>query len=393
MKANNAKLRFALKPAFVIPLCLLITIVVSCKQYYIGMYGNHLTFKKSFWDAIHHHDLYRDYSGAFLDSFHYGPLFTILYTPFALLPDLFGMTLWNLANVGILLWGIYKLPIKPTGQSIIVLLCLNELVTAILGFQFNVAITGLILLAFSYTLQDKPKQTTFAIVLGTLTKIYGITALAFLLFTKRKWQYLLWGIIWAIFLFFLPMLFLGADYVAEMYVTWFGDLAHKNEANASLITMQDISLVGMIRRITGNGHISQTPFILIGMLLYAIPLFKTSLYSNARFRLLLLSSTLIFTVIFSSSSESPTYIIAFVGVAVWFVSKRQYTNLDIILVIFAILLTSLSATDLFPKAARVVVRQYSLKALPCVLIWLKIIYEMLTHTEYTKTDQNDIIKF
>jgi hypothetical protein len=102
---------------------------------------------------------------------------------------------------------------------------------------------------------------------------------------------------------------------------------------------------------------------------------------------------LIFTVIFSTGSESPTYIIAFVGVAIWFVIQPiPISKFYIFLFIFALVLTSLSPSDLIPKFLREnYIRPYALKALPCVLIWFSIIYEMLTQkfTNYNIKLRND----
>lgn len=87
-----------------------------------------------------------------------------------------------------------------------------------------------------------------------------------------------------------------------------------------------------------------------------------------------------FVVLFSTGSESSTYIIAFIGVAIWYTAvpwKRSI--LDIVLMVFAFLLTSMSPSDLFPKYIRVhYVYPYALKALPCMLIWLKLTFEMCT---------------
>ncbi len=45
--------------------------------------------------------------------------------------------------------------------------------------------------------------------------------------------------------------------------------------------------------------------------------------------------------------------------------------------VFAFVLTSMSASDLFPAFVRKeIVRPYALKALPCFVIWLKLVYEM-----------------
>jgi len=103
-------------------------------------------------------------------------------------------------------------------------------------------------------------------------------------------------------------------------------------------------------------------------------------YDLVPYQLLLLASTLIFVIIFSSSSESPTYIIAFAGVAIWFMNlDRPVTWLEISLFVFALIITSLSPSDLFPRYIKMhYVVPYKLKALPCVLIWLKIVYETVT---------------
>jgi hypothetical protein len=111
---------------------------------------------------------------------------------------------------------------------------------------------------------------------------------------------------------------------------------------------------------------------------------------------MLLANVLIFTVIFSTSAESPTYIIAFAGVAIWFVIQpRPYNWYTISLFVFAFLLTSLSPSDLFPKFIKeTYIKPYSLKALPCVLIWIRIIIEMWTKDfstyNFGKQEKNSI---
>jgi hypothetical protein len=48
------------------------------------------------------------------------------------------------------------------------------------------------------------------------------------------------------------------------------------------------------------------------------------------------------------------------------------------LFVFALILTSFSPSDIIPKFLKDnYIRPFALKALPCVLIWFVIIYEML----------------
>lgn len=380
---------FFLKKQVVICIYLLLAIIAGGKQYLHHSFNNYLIYKFVYFHTTDLQNLYHNYP-EFLDSNHYGPLFSILILPFAILPDGLGMMLWNLANVSILLWGIFSLPLPNKKKVVIAWICAHEALTALFSFQFNIALTGIILLSFSYLVKRKELQSAFFIAAGTLIKLYGIVGLAFFFFSDHKLKFIWSGIVAFIILFALPMAISSPSFIIQSYTDWYVSLAHKNSLNASLTSFQDISIMGMARRITGNVTIPNGPFLLGGLLLFALPYLRFRQYQNLGFRLMLLSSTLIFTVIFSSGSESPTYIIAFAGIAIWFVVQPQPKNKWIIaMFIFAFLLTSLSPTDIFPRAFKEFVRLYSLKALPCIIIWLTIIYQMMKEDfkSYLLTDQ------
>ncbi|TCC99085.1 DUF2029 domain-containing protein [Pedobacter frigidisoli] len=368
---------FLLKKQCVIAIYVILAVVAGFKQYHHHSYNNYLIFKYVYWHTTDLQNLYNNYP-EYLDSNHYGPLFSFFIAPFALLPDGLGMILWNVANVSILLWGIYSLPLSINKRTIIAWICAHEALTALLSFQFNITLTGTILLSFSYLLKKKEFQSAFFIALGTLIKLYGIVGLVFFFFTKRKLRFILGGLIALSIFFVLPMAISSPAFVIQSYQDWYLSLSHKNAINASLTSFQDISIMGMARRITGNVSIPNAPFLLGGIVLFALPYLRIKQYQHLGFRLMLLASTLIFTVIFSSGSESPTYIIAFAGVAIWFIIQQQPKKMWVIaLFIFAFILTSLSPTDVFPRPVKEFIRLYSLKALPCVIIWLTIIYQML----------------
>lgn len=368
---------FLLKKESVIVVYILLAILAGSKQYIHHSYNNYLIFKYVYWHSVDLQNLYLNYPD-YLDSNHYGPIFSLLIAPFALLPDGLGMILWNIANVSVLLWGIFSLPLSLNKRTLIAWICAHEALTALFSFQFNIALTGTILLSFSYLIKKKEFQSAFFIAFGTLVKLYGIVGLAFFFFSKNKLKFILGGLIAFAVLFVLPMVLSSPSFVIQSYHDWYDSLSHKNSLNASLTSFQDISIMGIVRRVTGNVNIPNTPFLLVGVILFGLPYLRVKQYKNLAFRLMLLASTLIFTVIFSSGSESPTYIIAFAGVAIWFIIQPNPKNMWIIgLFIFAFLLTSLSPTDIFPKPLKEFIRLYSLKALPCVIIWLTIIYQMM----------------
>ncbi|MDY0906870.1 glycosyltransferase family 87 protein [Pedobacter sp. CFBP9032] len=356
---------------------ILLAIIASSKQYLHHSYNNYLIFKYVYWHTVDLQNLYSNYA-AYNDSNHYGIVFSLLIAPFALLPDGLAMFLWNIVNVLVLLWGIYSLPISLHKRTIVAWICAHETLTALFSFQFNIALTGLMLLSFSYLIKKEEIKSAFFIALGTLIKLYGIVGLAFFFFTRQKLRFILAGLGAFLILFLLPMTISSPSFVIQSYADWYQSLVHKNTANASLTSFQDISIMGMCRRISGNINIPNGPFLLSGLVLFALPYFRIKQYKYLAFRLMLLASTLIFTVIFSSGSESPTYIIAFAGVAIWFIVQQDPKRTWIIaLFIFAFVLTSLSPTDILPRAVKDFIRLYSLKALPCVIIWITIVYQML----------------
>jgi hypothetical protein len=357
-----------------------LALFVSFKQYFQAVpNNNYLIFKYTYLHAVDHLNLYKLYSHQYFDSNHYGPFFSLLIAPFALLPDYFGMLFWQLANILFLYFAIKQLPLNKAKIPIVYWIITHELLTAMFALQFNISIAAIIIFAFVFIEREKNFWAAFVIVLGTFVKLYGIVGLAFFFFAKQKPKFILYCIFWSIVFFVAPMVLFTPQYILQCYADWYHSLAEKQLQNASLTSMQDISIMGMVRRITGNAQISNLPFLAIGIVLFSIPYLRIKQYAAPIFRLLFLASTLIFAVIFSNSSESPTYIIAFCGVAIWFVVQENPKNYWVIaLFIFALLLTSFSPSDLFPKFVREnYIKPYSLKALPCILIWGVVIYQLI----------------
>jgi len=183
---------------------------------------------------------------------------------------------------------------------------------------------------------------------------------------------------WSVVLFVLPMTISSPSFIVQTYQDWYADLIHKNATNI-ISTREDVSVMGMIRKMIFPNLVNIVVLI-PAILLFGLSYIRTKYFHNLNYQLLIVSSTLIFPVIFSTGSESPTYIIAFTGVALWYINTVKPAKwFDIFLLVFALILTSLSPSDLFPRYLRVnYVEPYALKALPCFVIWLKIIYETLT---------------
>lgn len=365
---------------FILGVWVLLVVAVAVKQLFKpSINNNYLIFKYAYFHAVEHLNLYIVHP-EHLDTNHYGPFFSLLIAPFAILPNYLGMFFWQLANVMFLYFAIKQLPIATTKINAVYWIVAHEMLTSMFSFQFNISIAAIII--FAYVLIERKQNfwAAFVIMLGTFVKLYGIVGLAFFFFAKEKPKFIVYCFFWGIVFLVAPMIFFTPSYILQSYHDWYVSLSEKQMLNASLSSMQDISVMGMVRRIAQDASIPNMPFLLGGLVLFALPYLRIKQYKEPTFRLLFLASTLIFTVIFSNSSESPTYVIAFAGVAIWFiVQERPIDKGTIALFVLALLLTTLSASDLFPRSVREnYIKPYSLKALPCILIWLVLTYELLT---------------
>jgi hypothetical protein len=344
--------------------------------------NNYEIFAGVFHHTVQHKNLYLSYPAEYFDQNHYGPLFSIVIAPFALLPDYLGCFLWCVANAWVLFYAIRRLNITQQQQDIILLIGLVEMLTSIHNVQFNPMLTGWIILSFVLIEEEKDFWAALFIVAGFMTKIYGIAGIAFFWFSKHKLKFVLSFCFWLAVLFCLPMIISSPAYIIQSYKDWYQSLVEKNAQNINFndpSLMQDISVMGMISRIFRYNDLNNLFILVPAAILYALPFLRTSQYKHAAFRNTYLGLAMIGVVIFSSSAESPTFVIAVTAVGIWYVTETGLKkNLKNILLGFVILLTSLSATDLFPPYVREhFIVPYSLKALPCFVIWCVVIWQLL----------------
>lgn len=344
--------------------------------------NNYFVYEGVFRHTVQQTNLYDSYPNEHADNNYYGPAFSLVIAPFAGFPWRLGCILWCMANAGFLYYAVMKLPFSYKQRMGILYISLVELLTSLQNVQFNPMLTAWILLAFVLINRDKEWAATLFIALGFMTKIYGIIALVTFLFSKNKLRFIGWFILWMAVLFCLPMLFSSPAFITQSYADWYHSVVNKNELNATSILsdgMQDISVAGIIRRVGALPNFSQLWVLVPAGILYLLPLTRFKAYGSQAFQMLYLALSLITVVIYSSSAESPTYIIAIAGVAIWFVLQPvPPPGWAIAALVFALVLTSLSPTDLFPRYVRVnYITRYSLKALPCFVVWLLVVAQLL----------------
>jgi hypothetical protein len=266
--------------------------------------------------------------------------------------------------------GITRLPhLSDRTKSLILLYAVVELTTSLQNAQSNALITGLILYAFSLLERDKYAFSTLLIALTVYIKIFGLIAFILFLFYGAKGRFAVWSLIWMALLFLSPLLVVDNDQLISLYKSWFTLLREDHASSYGL------SLLGWLQAwfaIYANKYL----VTIAGFLVLCLPLLKIDRYRDYSFRLCFLSSMLVWSVIFNHMAESPTFIIAVVGIAIWYFSSPG--NLPKHIIIIAVFLfTQLIQTDVFPQQMRRELMQtFNLKVFPCIVSWCYMVTEL-----------------
>jgi hypothetical protein len=360
-------------------------VVFTAVKYSLGPsnYNNYLIYKHVHLHVLEKKNLYDFYPSEHLYQNHYGPSFSLVIAPFALLPDVVGMILWAVANSLALYYSILRLPLSERGRITVLVIVLLEAMGSIQNQQFNPMLTAWIVMAFVWICEGRLFRAALLISGGALVKLYGILALLFTPFDGRHLRMTLMMLSATVLLACLPMLYSDPEFILRSYHDWFLRLVGKNSENIRTnLTdgMQDLSLMGMIRRISGWASMPNLLVMLPGALLMLAPLLRRDMYSVMSFRLTYLAQVLMGIVLFSTSSESPTYVIAVTGFALWYSLEGSPSRPMVALLVLMFVLTMLPATDLFPKQIKKEwVNRYALKALPSAIAWMVVTYRLLTH--------------
>ena len=390
-----SKLQFFKKPIVILGvICFLAVLIVTLqgalhgtKTYEEGgieytKYNNYVIFKQSYFHLIENKDLYQLYPQEHWDLYKYSPTFSLLMGLLAYLPDFLGLLIWNLLNAFVLFFALWKLPFSSDEKRIWAFLFLViELVTSLQNAQSNGLMAGLIILAFVYLEKKNIALATLCIVATIFIKLFGIVAFALFLFYPNKLKSALYTLGWILLLAVLPLILISPEQLTFLYKSW-GNLL-QNDHSISI----GFSVSGWL--FTWFGLNLKTVSLVVGTFLFCVPFIHYKYFNEVRFKLLYLASILLWIVIFNHKAESPTFVIAVTGVAIWFFTQ-EFNKLNFSFLILALLFTVLAATDLFPKFIRDdYFIPYVVKVVPCIFIWGKITWELIFYSKNKLTISNN----
>ncbi len=248
---------------------------------------------------------------------------------------------------------------------------LIELLNNLHSQQTNSIIAGLGLFTFIFLEKAKPKWAAVFPLLAFCIKGYGLVFAVLFLFYPEKKKYFIYSILWLAALTLLPFPFTGLDYFQQVYQNWITCLIddHKVNFGSSVMGMMKLAMPSFT-----ENDLSKVQ--LLGVILFAITMGWTWLsgdYKTQKQRLLLLAYAFLWVILFNHASESPTYIIAIMGAAIFFVANKSDQNwwwkpLSIFVLAFCVLVNR----DFFPSSWPIdeTIPPLVVRVLPCLLIWL-----------------------
>jgi hypothetical protein len=361
----------------------LTTFVASWQKYATGHANNFHIFRNSFFNLLAGRDLYALHPEQYYDYFKYSPTFALLMAPFAALPELVGAMVWNFCNVFALFAAIRLLNFSREQKALVHWLILIELLTSVQNFQSNALVAALIIGTFIALERGLPEAPGFFAAMGASVKVFGGAAVLFVLFYPRKLRFILATIIAALVLVALPLLVTSPSQLQWQYGNWFSLLQSDYLSKEKLSIMSWLHGWFGIEWPKGIVQLIGGCFLLLPvalMLLRWADANKATSPASDNFRLTFLASLLVFLVIFNHKAESPMFILAVTGVAIWYCAYPQSCVRNFI-VALVLLFTSLGSTDLVPRHSRdTISTPLVFKTVPCIFAWLVMQFDLLRPT-------------
>jgi hypothetical protein len=328
--------------------------------------------------------------------------------PFAALPLVWSAVAWNMLNGVVFVVGVYEASrllhrTNTDGQhttdwqrtfAIMLWICAVELLTSVQNFQSNALMAGLALCTLVAMERGKTVQAVLYLALSLHIKIYGVAPIALMLFYPQKTRFTFAFVGFVVLLTAAPLLAVAPENLVWQYQNWRILLQSDHAASYGLSVMS--VLLPLLPNVQAVSAVQ-----VISLLVQCAPVVVFALrprLSTLTMRLLCGASMLLWMVIFNHKAESPTFIIAVSGVALWYgimrnistESSQKNTDRNVCateqifvtgkvrqtwlwnwLLWFVIIGTSLSVTDLFPESLRSgIFASVHLKVLPCIAVWL-----------------------
>jgi hypothetical protein len=345
------------------------TFLASHGQY--TRYNNYVIFKSSFGHLVQNKNLYVYYPKENYDIFKYSPSFAFFMGVFNVIPTFAGLLLFNLFNTVVFILAVTRLKFSESSLKYLLLYVFLEACISMTNAQTNLLMAGLIILGFAFMEEGKPSAAALCIVLSVFIKLFGVVAFLLWLLYPKKIKFVLCSMMWFVIIVALPLIVISKNDLLNQYQSWWELLRADQDVSYGA------SLMGLLKS-WFSINLSKGWMMVGGIILLLLPFLKYIYYKVYAFRLQMLASVLIWIVIFNHKAESPTYIIAMTGIAIWYFSQApDITNT--ILLWLCLVFTSFTSTDLITPGwiNNRYIEPLAIKAVFCSLIWFKLVRDLM----------------
>jgi hypothetical protein len=310
-------------------------------------------------------DLYAAYPAEHFDFYKYSPVFALLFAPFAYLPFAPAMLLWNTLNAGALYVAL-GLVLPRRAATVARVIVFLDMLGSLQNAQSNALVAALIVLTFAAYERHHTALGSLAAITGTYVKLFPLAGVSFAIFHPRKPRVAI-AVVSAIVLFaVLPLLVTSPARLMAQYASWRA-IGAADSLHRGFTVMQMIELLGAT-------DFPNWPIQLAGILMLVAPVVvQRWRWHDWELRRLYLCSVLVFCVIFNHQAESPTFVIAITGAAIWFTTIARPSRLEWALFGFIVLFTILASSDVMPRAIqRDFFDRYRFKTVPLIVLWIEL---------------------
>lgn len=349
-----------------------------------GYDGNLVTFRLASDHLRAGLDMYGSYPSLQPDLYKYSPTFALLFTPWALMPFAAAHLAWMLF-CSLSLWFAMTSLYPDYRGAVAALIVSASLVLDLQRSQTNALVAAMMIGALVASQRQHTGRAALLVGLGTAVKLFPIVAALGIIWQPSKRRAILAGAVVTVALLALPLLVTTPVLLWRQYLAWFARVSLDSGSGvAQCVGCVDTSANGaalyggiMYQLRVLFGPLPNLPIQLAGLVAMLLSVVvRRSAWIDPRFQRLSLAALLLFCLVFNHQAESPSFVIAVCGMAIWYI-ERGPGRWQLPLLIVCAGIATLGAGDIVPRAFRLAVMlPYRVRTIPCLVMWVVVLVEL-----------------
>ena len=348
--------------------------LVTLQQAVLGRSNNFRVFRSASLNLFAGRDLYAAHPEQHFDFYKYSPTFALLFAPLAYLPFALAFLCWSLLNALLLWYALDRLLPERPATLALALVYLEVLFSMQYG-QSNALVAALLILAFVALEQGRQERAAALLGVDAFIKIFPLAGVSFALLHPRRNRFALLAAAALVGLALLPLAVMTPHELAAQYRSWRAmEAADAQQVHRGYALMQYLYMVGLD---WPNWSVQ-----LAGTVLLLLPLaLGRRRWDDAAFRRLFLCTLLVYLVLFNHQSERASFVIAYSGIAIWYVSAPPAPGpaerLRTAVMALTLLVMVVHDVDIVPRWVKNdILIPYRIKGIPCLVAWLVMEWEL-----------------